>query len=90
MATHPQSQGGPSGLPLSAALSIIPSLPRPLLSRLVTRAIERLDEIDGEPDLEDDDPLEVAWPESGCWRLAASILNEDDENDDPLEPEDAL
>lgn len=44
MATHP---------PLSQALSIIPSLPRPLLSRLVARAIERLDEIDGDADLED-------------------------------------
>ncbi len=40
--------------PLDALLSALPSLPRPLLSRLVARAIERLDEIDGEADLEAD------------------------------------
>lgn len=53
MASHPHSLGGASALPLSLALSVIPSLPRPLLSRLVARAIERLDELDGDPDLED-------------------------------------
>jgi hypothetical protein len=37
---------------LAFALAVIPSLPRPILSRLVARAIERLDEIDGDPDLE--------------------------------------
>lgn len=41
-------------MPLNVALAVIPSLPRPLLARLVTRAIERLDEIDGDPDVEDD------------------------------------
>lgn len=40
--------------PLAIALSVIPSLPRPLLSRLVTRAIEHLDDLDGDADLEDD------------------------------------
>lgn len=43
---------GASALPLSVALSVIPSLPRPLLSRLVDRAIERLDEMDGDTELE--------------------------------------
>jgi hypothetical protein len=38
--------------PLDLALSVIPSLPRPVLARLVARAIERLDEIDGDPDAE--------------------------------------
>lgn len=42
-----------SSPPLAIALSVIPSLPRPLLSQLVARAIERLDEIDGDTDLED-------------------------------------
>ena len=42
-------------LPIEAALAILPSLPRPVLSRLVTRMIERLDEIDGDPDREEDD-----------------------------------
>jgi hypothetical protein len=46
--------GSASALPLADALAIISSLPRPLLSRIVARAIERLDEIDGDPDLEDD------------------------------------
>lgn len=41
-------------MPLNVALPVIPSLPRPLLARLVTRAIERLDEIDGDPDFEED------------------------------------
>jgi hypothetical protein len=45
---------------LSLALSLIPSLPRPLLSRLVQRAIDHLDELDGDPDVEgadsEDDP----------------------------------
>ncbi|WP_156416975.1 hypothetical protein [Sphingopyxis sp. H050] len=39
-------------LPLDLALDIIPSLPRPLLARMVARMIERLDELDGDPDLE--------------------------------------
>ncbi len=50
--------GGASALPLHIALSVIPSLPRPLLARFVERAIERLDASDGDPDLEDDDPAE--------------------------------
>ncbi len=41
---------------LEVLLSALPSLPRPLLARLTTRLIERLDEIDGNPDDEDDDP----------------------------------
>ena len=39
--------------PLNVLLAAIPGLPRPILSRLVARAIDRLDEIDGDPDLED-------------------------------------
>lgn len=46
MASH-SPIGSASAPPLSAALSIIPCLPRPLLARLVDRAIERLDEIAG-------------------------------------------
>lgn len=42
----------PPTVPLDVLLSAIPSLPRPLLSRLTARMIERLDEIDGDPDLE--------------------------------------
>ncbi len=41
-------------LPIEAVLSAIPQLPRPTLNRLVTRMIDRLDEMDGDPDLEPD------------------------------------
>jgi len=44
--------------PLSIALTAVLALPRPLLSHLVACAIERLDQIDGDCDLElggDDD-----------------------------------
>lgn len=44
-----------SAAALPIALATIPSLPRPLLKRLVERAIDRLDELDGDPDLEDGD-----------------------------------
>lgn len=42
-------------LPIDILLSAIPTLPRPILSRLTARLIDRLDEIDGDCDLEDDD-----------------------------------
>lgn len=59
MASHtPTIGGGANALPLDLALSIIPSLPRPLLSRFVARAIERLDEIDPDSGLEMDDEPE--------------------------------
>jgi len=40
---------------MSQLLAAIPSLPRAELSRLTTRMIDRLDELDGDPDAEDDD-----------------------------------
>lgn len=40
--------------PLDVLLAALPSLPRPILSRLTARMIERLDELDGEADLEED------------------------------------
>lgn len=36
----------------AAIFAAIPSLPRPYLARLTERMIDRLDEIDGDPDLE--------------------------------------
>jgi hypothetical protein len=47
-------QGGASApsVPLDVLLATQPSLPRPILSRLTARMIERLDEIDGDPDEE--------------------------------------
>ncbi|MEJ7926371.1 hypothetical protein WG908_06310 [Sphingobium sp. AN641] len=35
-------------------LAVIPSLPRPALARLVQHAIDRIDNIDGDPDVEPD------------------------------------
>ena len=52
--------GGASAPPITASLDLLlaalPSFPRPVLSRLTARMIERLDELSGDPDLEDDDP----------------------------------
>jgi len=50
------AKGMAASLPLDLVLEIIQSLPRPLLARLAARIVERLDELDGDPDLEDDDP----------------------------------
>jgi hypothetical protein len=41
--------------PLDVLLASVPSLPRALLSRLTARMIERMDELDGDPDVEPDD-----------------------------------
>ena len=44
--------GKPTALPLDMLLSIIPSLPRHALDRLVERAIDHMDDQDGDGDLE--------------------------------------
>lgn len=44
--------GKPTALPLDMLLSIIPSLPRHALDRLVDRAIDQMDTEDGDGDLE--------------------------------------
>lgn len=41
-------------LPIEAVLSAIPQLPRPALNRLVAHMIDRLDDMDGDSDLEPD------------------------------------
>lgn len=41
--------------PPEALLAAIPSYPRPMLERMADRIIDRLDQIDGDVDLEDDD-----------------------------------
>jgi hypothetical protein len=43
---------GASRLPADIALALIPSLPRPHLERLVQSLIDRMDEADGDTDLE--------------------------------------
>ena len=54
MATHPHDLAPP----FAVALASIPTLSRPLLSRFVARAIERLDELELDPDLEDGNDAE--------------------------------
>lgn len=62
-------------IPLDLILSAIPSLPRPILSRLTARMIDRLDELDGDSDREpefddvDDDcePDADREPDSTWW-----------------------
>ena len=66
MAVHIHTaQGGRaigSHLPLNVALAILPTLPRPYLARLVTNAIDLMDDYDGDADMEaevteqDDEP----------------------------------
>lgn len=69
MATRYQggASASPAFPPLDVLLSALPSLPRPVLSRLVARAIDRLDEMDGDPDLEDDDPPGTDEPDQPAF-----------------------
>jgi hypothetical protein len=96
-----QVSGGASALPLDAALAILPSLPRPVLSRLVTRMIERLDEIDGDAEGEEDN--EDCGHDEGepdyrrpHWRLrkwagpGCRISDEDHGAEEIGEPEDGI
>lgn len=53
MTTRPEPQ------PLDALLSVLPSMPRPILARLTARLIDRLDEMDGDPDDEDNGDREL-------------------------------
>ena len=56
---------GTAALPLDLLRWSFPSLPRATLARLVERAIDRMDEMDGDPDLEDDDPAGDPLDERG-------------------------
>lgn len=59
MAELSRSGGGASALPLNAIAQAIPRLTRHDLEALTERLIERLDELDGDCDLEEDDPCGV-------------------------------
>ena len=48
------SYGQAKALPIDVLLTAIPSLPRPALARLVDRAIEHMDQQDGDAELEPD------------------------------------
>lgn len=52
---------------LAPMLRVIPSLPRPVLARLTVRLIERMDELDGDTDLEmNGDELDSTGAEDDC------------------------
>ncbi len=53
MIARQHSTGGPSGLPLALIAQAIPKLSRHDLEALTERLIDRLDEVDGDADLED-------------------------------------
>lgn len=56
-ALHIRIGRGASRLPADLALSLIPSLPRPMLERLAQQIIDHLDDEDAPTeDIEDDDP----------------------------------
>lgn len=62
--------------PLDVVLSVIPSLPRALLARLVERAIECLDELDGDPDVElNGDEADHSGGEDDCDPLHADDIH---------------
>lgn len=48
----------PAAVPLDMLLSLIPSLPRHALDLLTQEMIDRLDALDGDPDLEPEDDIE--------------------------------
>ncbi len=57
MTTRLHQAGSASALPLGLISQAIPKLRRTDLVALTERLIERLDELDGDPDEEDDDPV---------------------------------
>lgn len=93
MATHAHDFGRAEALPLSAVLAAIPSYPRAVIERLVSRLIDQLDEADDDPDLEDGDqdlclagddgvfsgPVIRGWNEAHHWALPGA--DEDAEMD---------
>lgn len=54
---------------LEALLTVIPSLSRPALSRLVQKAIDRIDDMDTDADREDDDPDHCLAGDDGCGAI---------------------
>ena len=88
--------GAPIAVPLDVLLSAIPSLPRRELGRLVERAIDHMDRLDGDPDVEDDDPagdpLELYGEHSsdtGCAMLPGKPLYDEDQTLGPINERDA-
>lgn len=67
--------GNAKALPLEALLSMIPSLPRQALDRLVERAIDHMDEQDGDTDVEaNGDELDGSMGEDDFHHQSANWL----------------
>lgn len=61
-----------AGGSLEGMLAVIPSMPRPALARLVQRAIDRMDDLDGDPDFEPcGDELDSSNAEDEALALSA-------------------
>jgi hypothetical protein len=85
--------GGTASPSLDVVLAVIPALPAPLLARMVEHAIERLDQLDGDPDVEangdeldgcpEEDPIFPAPGVRGFDFLGAAGDPDDAEDDDP-------
>jgi hypothetical protein len=64
---------GASRLPADVALSLIPSLPRPVLERLAQQIIDHLDDADGDTDVEaNGDERDYAGSEDDCCPIWAN------------------
>ena len=81
---------------LAPMLRVIPSLPRPVLARLTERLLERLDELDGDPDLEEDDhpgdPLDIHGEhptDDGQTMLPTKPIYGEDQTLGPINEQDA-
>lgn len=84
--------GAAQVLPLDLLLSTLPSLPRAALNRLVERAIDRMDELDGDTDIEangdelDGQDTEDEFLDRGGWSPGCPIadpdMGVDDEGED--------
>lgn len=67
-ALHIRIGRGASRLPADIALSMLPSLPRPVLERLAQSIIDRLDDMDGDPDIEPDGDEQDHGNAEDDWR----------------------
>ena len=76
--------------PLATLLAAIPSLPRPLLSRLVQQMIDRLDDMDGDCDLEDSDADEDDDPAGSPTLYAVLPVYDIDQSKGPINATDAF
>ncbi|WP_380789365.1 hypothetical protein [Sphingobium xenophagum] len=81
-----------AGGSLEGMLAVIPSMPRPALARLVQQAIDRMDDLDGDPDLgPDGDELDGSMgeddfhPQNANWLGYAGCPVADPEEDDTVD-----